>query len=85
MDNWTLCVPAEMQNERKLVLAAIDQAVNQPTQEAVQKAGRLAWDWVRRHPEDYAVWDACEPLSLLADDLKEKLNPALQPELALSR
>lgn len=85
MQNWNLHFSAEIQNERDLVLATIDQAMRQPTQETVQKAGTLAWAWVGRHPEDYVVWDACEPLSMLADDLKEELDPALQPELALSR
>lgn len=85
MKNWNLCFLAETQVERNSVLAAIDQATSQPTQESVQKAGTLAWDWVGRHPEDYAVWDACEPLSLLAECLKEKSGHASASDLVLSR
>lgn len=85
MENWTLRFPAELQDERNSVLAAIDQAMSQPTQEAVQKAGELAWEWVGRHPDDYAVWDACEPLSLLAEGLKEKSSRTSASGLAVSR
>lgn len=67
MITWQLEFPPDVQAERETVLAALDRAMQERSPEAVQEAGALAWAWLARHPEDYAVWDAGEPIAMLAD------------------
>jgi hypothetical protein len=55
---WQFEFPPDMQAEREAVLAALGRAMDEGAIEAVREAGTLAWAWVARHPEDYAVWDA---------------------------
>lgn len=57
----------EVQAEREVVFAALERAMRERTPEAVREAGALAWAWVAQHPEDYAVWDAGEPVAMLAE------------------
>lgn len=64
---WQFEFPPEVQAEREIVLMAYDRAMNERTPEAIRAAGVLGWDWVTRHPEDYAVWDAGEPIVMLAE------------------
>ncbi len=64
---WQFEFPPEVQAEREIVLRAYDRAMNERTPEAIREAGALAWAWVTRHPEDYAVWDAGEPIAMLAE------------------
>lgn len=64
---WQFEFPADIQAEREVVFAAMDRAMSEGTVEAIRAAGALAWDWVTRHPEDYAVWDAGEPIAMLAE------------------
>ena len=66
---WQFEFPPDVQAEREVVLAALGRAMGEGTPEAIREAGALAWAWVARHPEDYAVWDAGEPLAMLADAL----------------
>ena len=60
----------EVQAEREPVLRALDRAMSERTAEAVSQAQALASAWLTRHPEDYAVWDAGEPVAMLADALE---------------
>ena len=62
--------PPEVQAEREPVLRALDRAMAERTVEAVRAAQTLASAWLTRHPEDYAVWDAGEPIAMLADALE---------------
>ena len=86
MNDWQLEFPPEVQAEREPVLAALDRAMDERTISAVQEAQTLAGAWLARHPEDYAIWDAGEPIAMLADALaamekttrKEKTSVAAQ-------
>ena len=62
--------PPDEQAEREVIFAAMDRAMDKRTLEAMREAGALAGAWGARHPEDYAVWDAGEPLSTLADAIE---------------
>ena len=64
---WQFEFPPDVQAEREIVLTAMDRAMTERSPEAVREAGALAWAWVARHPEDYAVWDAGEPIAMLAE------------------
>lgn len=67
---WQFQFPADVQAEREFVLAAMGRAMDEGTLEAVKEAGALAWAWATKHPEDYAVWNAGEPLAMLGDALE---------------
>ena len=67
MIKWQLEFPPEIQAEREPILAALDRAMDERTIEAVREAQTLAGEWLARHPEDFAVWDAGEPIAMLAD------------------
>ncbi len=62
--------PPDVQAEREPVLRALGRAMAERTVEAVREAQTLASAWLTRHPEDYAVWDAGEPVAMLADALE---------------
>ena len=81
---WQFEFPPDVQAEREVVLAALDRAMDEGTLEAIHEAVALAWAWVARHPEDYAVWDAGEPLSMLADALETLARQSPARELAAS-
>ena len=66
---WQLEFPPEIQAQREPILAALDRAMDEATVEAVQEAQTLASVWLGRHPEDFAIWDAGEPIAMLADAL----------------
>jgi ABC-type sugar transport system substrate-binding protein len=72
MIKWQLEFPPEIQAEREPILAALDRAMDERTVEAVQEAQRLAGEWLARHPEDLVIWDAGEPIAMLADALAWK-------------
>ncbi len=77
---WQFEFPPEVQAEREVVLAALSQAMDEGTIEAVKEAGALAWDWVTRHPDDYVVWDAGEPIAMLAEALGVRASdPQVSP------
>ena len=67
MIKWQFEFPPEIQAEREPILAALDRAMDERTIEAVREAQTLAGEWLARHPEDFAVWDAGEPIAMLAD------------------
>ena len=79
-DEWQFEFPPEVQAERQAVLEAYSQAMNEGTLEAIKKAGALGWDWVARYPKDYVVWDAGEPLSMLADAIEATSSEAVTAE-----
>ena len=66
---WQLEFPPEIQAQREPILAALDRAMNAATVEAVREAQTLASAWLGQHPEDLAIWDAGEPIAMLADAL----------------
>jgi len=66
---WQLEFPPEIQAEREPILAALVRAMDERTVEAVQEAQTLASAWLGQHPEDLAIWDAGEPIAMLADAL----------------
>jgi hypothetical protein len=66
---WQLEFPPEIQAEREPILAALVRAMDEGTVEAVQEAQTLAGEWLARHPEDLTIWDAGEPIAMLADAL----------------
>ncbi len=80
---WRFEFPPDVQAEREVVLAAMGRAMDEGTLEAVKEAGALAWDWVARHLEDYAVWDAGEPIAMLGDALEMLKHQAQTRELAV--
>ena len=69
MIEWKLEFPPDVQAEREPVLAAQIRAMNEGTMEAVREAQELALAWLARHPEDLVMWDAGEPVAMLADAL----------------
>ncbi len=79
-EEWQFEFPPEVQAERQAVLEAYDQAMRERTPEALKKAGALGWDWVARYPKDYVVWDAGEPLSMLADAIEATSSEAAPAE-----
>ena len=82
-EEWQFEFPPEVQAERQAVLEAYDQAMRERTPEALKKAGALGWDWVARYPKDYIVWDAGEPLSMLADAIEATTETAPAEDHAL--
>jgi|GEM_PF-2629786 len=66
---WQLEFPPEIQAQREPILAALDRAMNEATVEAVREAQSLASAWLGQHPEDLVIWDAGEPIAMLADAL----------------
>ncbi len=66
---WQLEFPPEIQAQREPILAALVRAMDEGTVEAVQEAQTLAGEWLARHPEDLTIWDAGEPIAMLADAL----------------
>jgi len=76
---WRFEFPSDIQAERETILAALDRAMTERSPEAVREAGALAWAWVARHPEDYAVWDAGEPVAMLADALGVRASDSQAP------
>ena len=66
---WQLEFPPEIQAQREPILAALVRAMDEGTVEAVREAQTLASAWLGRHPEDLAIWDAGEPIAMLADAL----------------
>ncbi len=64
---WQLEFPPEVQAEREPILAALDRAMAERTAEACLEAQTLAGEWLHRHPEDLVIWDAGEPVAMLAD------------------
>ena len=60
---------AQIQAQREPILAALDRAMNEATVEAVREAQSLASAWLGQHPEDLVIWDAGEPIAMLADAL----------------
>lgn len=79
---WQFEFPPDEQAEREVIFAAMDRAMDERTLEAIREAGALAWAWVAKHPEDYAVWDAGEPLSMLADAIQNIERQSLSREPA---
>ena len=63
---WQLEFSPEIQALREPILAALVRAMDERTVEAVQEAQSLAGVWLGRHPEDLAIWDAGEPIAMLA-------------------
>ena len=63
---WQLEFSPEIQALREPILAALVRAMDERTVEAVQEAQSLAGVWLGRHPEDLAIWDAGEPVAMLA-------------------
>ncbi len=86
---WQLEFPPEIQAEREPIVAALDRAMNEATVEAVREAQTLAGEWLARHPEDLIIWDAGEPIAMLADALvamgRRKSGRSLKPGNAKSR
>ena len=66
---WQLEFPPEIQAQREPILAALDRAMDEGTVEAVREAQALASAWLGKHPEDLVIWDAGEPIAMLADAL----------------
>ena len=67
MIKWQFEFPPEIQAEREPILAALDRAMSERTAEACLEAQTLAGEWLARHPEDLIIWDAGEPIAMLAD------------------
>jgi hypothetical protein len=76
---WQFEFPPEVQAEREPILAALDRAMEERTVEAVTQAQTLAGKWLYRHPEDYAIWDAGEPIAMLADALAFMAEQGIAP------
>ena len=64
---WQFEFPPEVQAEREPILAALHRAMRERTAEACLEAQTLAGEWLARHPEDLTIWDAGEPIAMLAD------------------
>jgi len=80
---WQFEFPPDVQAEREVVLAALSRAMDEGTIEVVREAGALAWAWVAKHPEDYAVWDAGEPVAMLGDALETLRHQSQAREFAV--
>ena len=64
---WQFEFPPDVQAEREPILEAQVRAMRERTVEAVREAQELALAWLARHPEDLVMWDAGEPIAMLAD------------------
>lgn len=70
--------PADLQREREAVFQIVREAVAEGSLETVRAAQERLSDWLELHPDDYTLWDAGEPLALLADALQAQ-QPAPTP------
>ena len=62
--------PPEVEAERGPVFEAIRRGLAAGTPASVEEASRAQRAWLERYPDDYAMWDIGEPISLLADALE---------------
>ncbi len=60
--------PAEAQREE--AFQALERAMRDRTEEAVQTGLALARAWLARRPDDWTMRDAGEPVAMLADALE---------------
>jgi hypothetical protein len=81
---WQLEFPPEVQAKREPVLAAQVRAMNEGTAEAVREAQELALAWLVCHPEDLVMWDAGEPVAMLADALAAMEKTAREEKTAMA-
>ena len=56
--------------EREEAFQALERAMRERTEEAVQTGLTLARAWLARRPEDWPVRDAGEPVAMLANALE---------------
>lgn len=63
---------AEMQQEREALQQTLRDAVRCGDLTTIKAAQEELCLWLQSHPDDYAMWDAGEPLALLADALEAK-------------
>ncbi len=62
--------PPEVEAEREPVFEAIRRGLTAATPASVAEASRAQRAWLERYPDDYAMWDIGETISLLADALE---------------
>lgn len=62
--------PPDVEAERETVFEVIRKGLSMGTQVSVTEASRAQLAWLERYPDDYAMWDIGEPISLLADALE---------------
>lgn len=62
--------PPEVEAEREPVFDAIRRGLAAGTPTSVAEASRAQKAWLERYPDDYAMWDIGEPISLLSDALE---------------
>ncbi len=60
----------EDEAQREEAFQALERAMSERTKEAVQTGLTLARAWLVRHPDDWAMRDAGEPIAMLADALE---------------
>ncbi len=60
----------EDEAQREEAFQALERAMSERTKEAVQTGLTFARAWLVRHPDDWAMRDAGEPVAMLADALE---------------
>ena len=71
--------PPEIQAEREVLFREIHEAMVERSLASIQAVQCRMAEWLQKHPEDYAIWDAGEPLAKLEDALlfMEQQKPAI--------
>lgn len=62
--------PPEAEAQREEAFQALERAMQERTEEAVRAGLALARAWLVRHPDDWAMRDAGEPVAMLAGALE---------------
>ncbi len=62
--------PSDVEAERETVFEVIRHGLSLGTQASVTEASLAQLAWLERYPDDYAMWDIGEPISLIADALE---------------
>ena len=76
---YTFVFSAEVQQQHEALQQTLRDAVRKGDLKTVTSAQEKLCVWLQTHPDDYVMWDAGEPLALLADALEAE---TAQPEPA---
>jgi hypothetical protein len=69
--------PVEVQREREALQQTLRAAVHCGDLTTIKAAQEELCLWLQAHPDDYGMWDAGEPLALLADALEAETRQKL--------
>lgn len=64
--------PADRLQEREALQQTLREAITSDNLPTVHAAQEKLCVWLQAHPDDYALWEAGEPLAMLADALQTR-------------